>query len=707
MKLFLTLAFVWLLSLFIFAQCPTQYFEIQTQGAIDSFSINYPGCTNANILHIHGSNITNLEGLSALTTFNTLAISQTQIEDLHGLENLQSVRSLDIASNPKLKDLSALQALTSIKRFVFWKNTIFDNTFPFQNIKNMASIEAKFNPALTHLDGFENLETINSLDISDNTRLVSTKGFGKLKGIYDLRISRLPAISKVEGFDQLHELKQFSCSYNNRLEDISFLTQIDPTLVQSLTITNNPKLTTCHFICNLIHVPNQYKLIHDNGTGCSSIPALGCENSFYGTIFYDENQNQIQDADEHGIPYLFAYENDHGFWTLTNRQGEFGFKGIHGKEYLIKPQIDFDEWELTTNQTSYQFVYDSTRHQSAVFGLVPRKKEHDVDGFLQVYPNQFITMTITNNGPFRETGKMTLEYDTALQISQYTPPSYVDTSRHEATWIVDDIPPYGFKRFYLLFNYTTSSSQKYKLTAKSYLDTKSGSQLVSTNEFYDYFPYDFFSSKTCHINAYPSGTGSNHTITTDDHLTYILSFKGDSKIITNPLPSQLNPATFKLLYTYNIPEVKLDNGIFKCTFDDSYPYDTHPQLIYKIDLLDNLTVPTTIQNHFSSQGYFTCQSDTVTRTLVSPLRAWQITDDDLLIGPNPTSDFFRIQYSTAYEQKGRKLLIYNSLGQLVRTYTVTSNKRYYVQGLASGFYTVVLRTEDAKQKNHTGKLFIP
>ncbi len=115
------------------------------QNQIDSFQINYPNCTEieGNVF-IHG-NLTNLNGLSVLTSIGgELAFIQTtSLLDLTGLNNLTSVGGkLTIHLNWDLTSLNGLENLSTINgRLTVMQN--FD---------------------LTNIDGLQNL---NSSSISD------------------------------------------------------------------------------------------------------------------------------------------------------------------------------------------------------------------------------------------------------------------------------------------------------------------------------------------------------------------------------------------------------------------------------------------------------------------------------------------------------------------------------------------------------------
>lgn len=116
-----------------------------TQAQIDSFQINYSGCTEIEgSVFIEGTEIINLNGLSVINSIGgSLIIANTEIVNLNGLQNLTSVgMSLSIGSyvswcigNPSLEDISALSQLT----YVGWSLGICGSS-------------------ITSLDGIENID---------------------------------------------------------------------------------------------------------------------------------------------------------------------------------------------------------------------------------------------------------------------------------------------------------------------------------------------------------------------------------------------------------------------------------------------------------------------------------------------------------------------------------------------------------------------
>jgi hypothetical protein len=138
--------------------CFPEGFWFETQGQIDNFQTNYPGCTeiegSVTIYDYYSGNITNLAGLSVLTSIGSyLEIGgNSSLTTLTGLDNLTSVGgSLYICCNDSLTSLMGLENLTSI----------------------MGDLNILENEALTSLTGLDNIQanSITDLYIYDNSTL--------------------------------------------------------------------------------------------------------------------------------------------------------------------------------------------------------------------------------------------------------------------------------------------------------------------------------------------------------------------------------------------------------------------------------------------------------------------------------------------------------------------------------------------------------
>ena len=228
------------ISLFLVHVGFTQPTYINTQEQIDSFQVNYPGVTELSSLFIVGSEITNLEGLSVITTiYNFLTIEQCyNLTSLSGLQNLSYLGitaglawGLHITDNSSLKNMNGLDNLSTIA----------------------GRLEITFNDSLTSLLGLENLQTVgDGLFIENNPSLKSLSGLSNLSTV---------------GMDGIK-------IYNNdQLTNLFGLENINGSEVEYLLIADNDTLSNCHAqsVCDYLISPNGSTDISDNAFGCNNI----------------------------------------------------------------------------------------------------------------------------------------------------------------------------------------------------------------------------------------------------------------------------------------------------------------------------------------------------------------------------------------------------------------------------------------------------
>ena len=310
-----------------------------SQQSIDSFSVNYPGCTiidgDVNIQASSGT--LGLEGLSqieqingdliinswweleSLEGLNNLVIIQgdlqiiylPSLENLSGLENLQSIggsfyfnynhiltdlkgleRLRHIGIDLDIGDCDALQSLEGLDslQFIGRNLSIYDNT-SLDTLKNLdqlrkvtSSILIKNNRALKHISSFNSLDSLtNKLQIESNTNLEKMAGFDNLKFIGDeLNIRFNSRLKEIIGLRSLQTSGEISISANAQLanlDNFQSLTRING----AVSITNNALLANLSGLENLTFVERFISIIRN--TTLQSISALKNVQHISGGIF--------------------------------------------------------------------------------------------------------------------------------------------------------------------------------------------------------------------------------------------------------------------------------------------------------------------------------------------------------------------------------------------------------------------------------------
>lgn len=173
------------------AQCIPVFIHFTTQGQIDSFPINYPGCThilgNVRIQEAIPETITNLESLSNIDSIGgSLFIhNNTGLPNLHGLQSLKYIGgTFEIGNNDLLENFDGLQNLAYIETGLtvgsWFGSSNVASPITLLGLDGLAKINGFLqifdNDRLENLDGLENLTTVKVLRIADNPMLQSLNG---------------------------------------------------------------------------------------------------------------------------------------------------------------------------------------------------------------------------------------------------------------------------------------------------------------------------------------------------------------------------------------------------------------------------------------------------------------------------------------------------------------------------------------------------
>lgn len=214
------------------------YFYYQTE--IDNFYINNPNCTTIEgNLMIMGADITNLNGLQNITTFEKgfWVEDCPLLESLSGLDNVTHIGDyLEIGTLPLIENLNELSNLSYVG----------------------GALDIMFLPLLTNINGLENVTSSPTyLIIWGNSNLTNLDGLNNIQSI--------STTLKLQN--------------NTVLNDISALENIDLSALTYLRINGNPQLSICNVksICDALENGVTDFICENNGNGCNTIGEI--ENS--------------------------------------------------------------------------------------------------------------------------------------------------------------------------------------------------------------------------------------------------------------------------------------------------------------------------------------------------------------------------------------------------------------------------------------------
>lgn len=207
------------------------YFSLQSH--IDDFFINNPNCTTIEgDLMIMGNDITNLNGLQNITTFEQgIWIEDCPLlENFSGLENVTFIGDyLELGNLPLVENLNELSNLSYVG----------------------GALDIIYLPALTNINGLENVTSaITHLIFWGNENLINMEGINNIQSIST----------------------QLRLSNNILLTDIGALENIDLSELQYLILKGNSQLSECEIqnICDYLSASIGEIDIESNMTGCNS-----------------------------------------------------------------------------------------------------------------------------------------------------------------------------------------------------------------------------------------------------------------------------------------------------------------------------------------------------------------------------------------------------------------------------------------------------
>jgi len=175
-SLFLTIAFVLAFLLSAHTQsCLPDGITFTTQGQIDSFPINYPGCKviEGDVL-VKSSSIVSLDSLIGVTGIHgNLEIHITSLKDFAGLDSLIFVDGdFDIAQNDSLISMLGLTSLKSVRQFIIRLNQRLASLKGLESIEQILYLSLMENESLVSVEELSNVTYHLGLYVADNYSLI-------------------------------------------------------------------------------------------------------------------------------------------------------------------------------------------------------------------------------------------------------------------------------------------------------------------------------------------------------------------------------------------------------------------------------------------------------------------------------------------------------------------------------------------------------
>lgn len=234
------------------AQCPTHILNLGSQGLVDTFfMVNYPLCTKlTHRLIVHGSSVTNLNGLSQIKEATELEIKLSSISDLTGLNNLRKVGEFNIRNNDQLMSMDGIESLDTIDRLLIHYNDLLSTVSDLANLDFISSSLLLVDlPMLQNLTGLEDVTFGTSTDpigvyVRNNNMLTDLQGLpSSMTNVTTLSIQDNQTLQNLAGLENLQLVtNHFYLVDNSSLQSISELHNLE-NIGGVFSITRNPLLT--------------------------------------------------------------------------------------------------------------------------------------------------------------------------------------------------------------------------------------------------------------------------------------------------------------------------------------------------------------------------------------------------------------------------------------------------------------------------------
>lgn len=297
------------------------------------------------------------------------------------------------------------------------------------------------NQSVNSIDGFKNLEKVNgNLELSDLTNLSDLEAFSNLKEINGhLFIDYCKGLQSLEGIQNIDPFSISNSSSNAQYDE-------------DLVILENSNLSFCNVksICEFLKIPDREARIEYNASGCTNESELDCETfSLSGIVYYDTNQNGIQDQDEFGIENIDILIEPDNYIYKTNSGGEF-YKFVE-ENILYSIGLNAEDEFLTTStpsEYSLLFIGGDPENSKKDFGVI--YNEEKAGGEISITSTRtvcntdaFVHVNMINQSSDSEKGMLVFEYDPkCVYINSSLPPASVDESNYTITYKVDNLNPF-------------------------------------------------------------------------------------------------------------------------------------------------------------------------------------------------------------------------------------------------------------------------
>lgn len=449
-----------------------------------------------------------------------------------------------------------------------------------------------------------------------------------------------------------------------------------------------------------------------------------------GTLFYDTNNNGIQDAGEQGVANKFVQIGN--TIVSTNANGVYSFVTVPGtyEISLFNPLAGY----AVTIPASLTYSIDASTigvtYGGNDFGFWADPDLIDISA--SVYPISTVTpgfsflanLSYCNNGATATSGEFTYYWDPILEITsaaEFSPqPTWFNPDEASATWVFSDLQPGDCDYIFM--------------SPPMPVDLELGAQVVHTviaTPLDDYNPTN--NIDTLHmvvVGSYdpndkqgnPAGIGEEGKILPNTELEFTIRFQNTGTapavnvVLIDTVTNDFVLETFDMIASSDEYTVEVDPStrVISWTFTNIMLPDSASDPLGSIGFVRFRLNPVqdqpdgTVLNNFADI-YFDFNEPIRTNTTVHTIdRFLSVNDVDnnlnVQVYPNPFKGFTNILINTE-DNSDAVITITDVVGKAIDSFTLKSGKmhQYNAIHLASGVYMYTVNNKTSKT---TGKLIV-
>lgn len=691
---------------------------------------------------LRAENLASLNSLDVLSQFNLqrLSLANCPLTNLEGLNMPSNNRSVSLYNMPNLDDISWLEQFESFGTLYIGVCPLLDNMNSLRNLREVSWLTID-SLNLTSLEGLENIRQITSLRISDCDQIYDFKPLIGIDSLSHLMLSDNELIKSLEGLENLRYVSnELNIISNNNLKNIDelrnlatcpkiLLIRTNPLLesieglnycqpiYSTLTIEGNPELDDCSIypVCRAI-AEDAIVSVLLNGDNCSDKDAVYDSCGFPQTfkVFYDNNENGLQDAGEIGVP-LGSFSIDTDKEAKINQRGVANFfigLGATMVEYEV-PQ----DWKVTAGEVTMTIDETTATLDTLYIGIIP---ENFIDGAQVSYVstpiicnNEYeIELIIQNLG--------TTIYDGAFELtgvgeylSGSIAPDFVD--ENFISFGITDVVPGSTQA--LKFHFKSPGvdildlGTQIDMNLVSTITNQMGTTFFEKNETQDLVFLCSYDPNDKQVT--PAGRGEEkYTLFDEGELDYHIRFQNTGNyfaqdiVIRDTMDQNLNMRSFRLIgASHELTQLIIDENRVEFVFNNIFLPDSisnepesHGFVKYVVSPKPGLEEGTEIEN--TAHIYFDLNPAIVTNTVFNTMVSEYPTSStkeqvisSFSLTPNPTGGQFKIVTDILLESDEWR--VFNVQGAVVGKGELSKDNSISLE-LPSGLYFFQLGQEVQK-----------